>query len=111
MPRIDFYSDYKLFVKIKLGEGEVLLGRGKECQIQLPKERVSRAHAKITPTGDGYQIENLSGNGTRLNAAMLEQPMPLNGGDRIYIADYTIIYQGDDVPSEKLDEEHTVLGE
>ena len=112
MPRLDFYSEFKLFVKITLGEGEILLGRGGDCQIQLPQERVSRQHAAIRPTdGGGYEIENLSANGTRLNATMLEDPAGLKPGDRIYIADYCIIYQPDDAPSEELSARRTVVNE
>lgn len=110
MPRLDFYSDFKLFVKIQLGAGEILLGRANDCQIQLPLERVSRQHAAIRPTGEGgYEIENLSANGTRLNATMLENPAGLSPGDRIYIADYCIIYQPDDAPSEKISQKRTIV--
>ena len=111
MPRIDFYIDYKLFLKIRLGDGEIVLGRGSDCQVQLPREQVSRRHAVIHPQDDGgYRIENLSANGTRLNASMLETPTRLGPGDRLYIADYVIIYQGDDSPSEDLESEKTVTG-
>ncbi len=110
MPRLDFYIDQKLFLKIKLGTGDVLLGRGTDCQVQLPRNRVSRRHALIRPDGDSFEIENLSINGTRLNAAMLEEPARLVAGDRLYIHDYVIIYQSDDAPSERLDDESTSLG-
>lgn len=110
MPRLDFYIDSKLFLKIKLDSGTTLLGRANDCQVQLPRTRVSRRHAAIRPAGDSYEIENLSTNGTRLNASMVEGPTRLQAGDRLYIADYTIIYQPDDVPSEDLEDERTVLG-
>lgn len=110
MPRLDFYVDFKLFVKIRLDSGEALLGRGSDCHVQLPREQVSRRHAAIRWQGDdSYEIENLSANGTRLNATFLEGPARLKAGDRIYIADYTLIYQPDDAPSERLEDEHTVL--
>lgn len=110
MPRLDFYADFKLFVKIKLGPGEILIGRAADCLIQLPQERVSRQHAAIRPVGDdSYEIENLSANGTRVNATMLEGPAALGAGDRIYIADYCIIYQPDDTPSEELSARRTIL--
>ncbi|MEM6792376.1 MAG: FHA domain-containing protein [Acidobacteriota bacterium] len=109
MPRLDFYVNSKLFVKIQLSD-EILIGRGGDCQVQLPKDSVSRNHAVIRPSGEGYEIENLSSNGTRLNATMLEQPRSLAGGDRLYIADYVVIYQPDDAPSARLESEETVLG-
>ncbi len=110
MPRLDFYIDQKLFVRIRLGAGDVLLGRGTACQVQLPRDRVSRQHAMIRPVDDGYEVENLSTNGTRLNAAMLEAPTRLAAGDRLYIHDYVIIYQPDGAPSEQLEGQPTVFG-
>jgi len=110
MPRLDFYTDYKLFVKIKLGEKGILLGRGGDCDVQLPDERVSRHHARIeSPETDGYWIEDLSVNGTRLNAAMLEERTRLHPGDRIYIEDFVVIFQPDDVPPETLEKDETTL--
>ncbi len=110
MPRLDFYIDHKLFLKIKLGAGEVLLGRGTDCQVQLPRQHVSRRHAVIRPLGgDDYQLENLSVNGTRLNAELVEAPTQLTAGDRLYIHDYVIIYQPDSAPSEDLEDERTLL--
>ncbi len=110
MPRLDFYTDQKLFLKIKLSTDSVLLGRGIDCQIQLPRDRVSRRHAAIRPVGDDdHEIENLSTNGTRLNATMVEAPTRLVAGDRIYIHDYVIVYQPDDAPSEELEAQTTVL--
>ena len=109
MPRLDFYIDHELFLKIKLGTGEVLLGRGTDCQIQLPREHISRRHAAIRPVGDDYELENLSANGTRLNATMIEAPTRLVAGDRLYIHDYVIIYQAGDAPSEDLERESTLL--
>lgn len=110
MPRLDFYIDSRLFLKVKLDSDTTLLGRGSDCQIQLPRTRVSRQHAAIRYNGENFEIENLSTNGTRLNAAMVEGPTPLTAGARLYIADYTIIYQPDDVPSEDLEEDRTLLG-
>jgi pSer/pThr/pTyr-binding forkhead associated (FHA) protein len=109
MPRLDFYIDQKLFLKIKLGGGEALLGRGTDCQVQLPREHVSRRHAVIRPVGEQYEVENLSANGTRLNARMVESPTVLAAGDRIYIHDYVIIYQPDEATSEELEGERTLL--
>ena len=108
MPRLDFYVDYKLFAKIKLHEKGILLGRAGDCDVQLPDERVSRHHARIKSGEHGsHEIENLSPNGTRLNAAMLEtseKGTRLEAGDRIYIGDYVVIFQPDEVESESLQE-------
>lgn len=65
----------------------LVIGRSEECDISLPDRQVSRTHARITWTGDGYQLEDLgSKNGTHLNGQALTKPMPLHDGDEIQIA-------------------------
>ena len=109
MPRIDLYANLELVVKLKLGTGSILIGRSGECDVQLPNDRVSRQHARIDLKDDFYEISDLSANGTRLNARMLEGVSRLAAGDRIYIEDYVLIYQPDDAPSETLQEESTIM--
>jgi pSer/pThr/pTyr-binding forkhead associated (FHA) protein len=105
LPRLDFYADFELFVKLKLEERDVVVGRGDDCTVQLPDERVSRRHAVIRREADGsYVIEDRSRNGTRVNATMLETPRRLEPGDRIYIERFVIIFQPDDQPPEDLSE-------
>lgn len=112
MPRLDFYFQQKRIVTIKLNEASILIGRGSESDVQLPSETVSRQHARILVGGAGdHRVEDLSTNGTRLNDQFMDRPKLLTPGDRIYIEDYTIIYQGDDTPPEKLEaSDQTVLG-
>jgi pSer/pThr/pTyr-binding forkhead associated (FHA) protein len=110
MPRLDFYANFKLFVKLRLGGKDVLIGRGNDCDIQLANELVSRHHAKIERDVNGaYVISNLSPNGTRVNAAMLDQPQPLKPGDRIYIENAIMIFQPDEAESEEIETKRTVM--
>jgi pSer/pThr/pTyr-binding forkhead associated (FHA) protein len=110
MARLDLYANFKLFVKMRLTEKEVVIGRGIDCAIQLPFEQVSRQHAKIVDAGGGsWVIENLSPNGTRLNAAMISAPATLKPGDRIYIESAILIFQPDDAESEEIERRRTVL--
>ncbi len=109
MPRIDLYANLELVVKLKLGSGSILVGRGSDCDIQLPVDRVSRHHTRIDAQYGGYSITDLSANGTRLNAEMLKGTSTLAPGDRIYIEDYVLIYQPDDAPSEEIQADRTVL--
>ena len=108
MPRLDFYFDYKLFVKFKLGTEEITIGRAGNCTIQLPDDRVSRVHAVIRPSGGGYELEDRSLNGTRVNDRMVNESEPIEPGDRIYIQKFVIIYQPDDVASIDLSDQHTI---
>ncbi len=109
MSRLDLYVDFKRFVAIKLTEGGVVIGRAGDCDIQLPAETVSRHHTRIRSGGGGWLIEDLSTNGTRVNASMIDEPTPLASGDRIYIENYVLIFQADEVPPESLDDEATTL--
>jgi pSer/pThr/pTyr-binding forkhead associated (FHA) protein len=109
MPRLDFYVNFKLFVKVKLENTDVVVGRSSECTVQLPDERVSRRHAVIKKNGEHYTIEDNSTHGTRVNDAMVTQPVPLNPGDRIYIEQYIIIYQPDDATPAQLSDTQTAF--
>ena len=45
MPKIDLYLDQRLCSRIRFDESRtVLVGRGDDCDIQLPDRRVSRRH-------------------------------------------------------------------
>jgi len=110
MPRLDLYANFKLFVKIRLGGKDVLIGRGNDCDIQLPNELVSRHHARIERDVEGgYVLHNLSPNGTRVNAAMAAEPLALKPGDRIYVENAILIFQPDDADSEEIDTRRTVV--
>jgi diguanylate cyclase (GGDEF)-like protein len=46
----------------------VCLGRGEGCDIRIPDQSVSRTHARIQPTADGYDLSDVqSTNGTFVN--------------------------------------------
>jgi pSer/pThr/pTyr-binding forkhead associated (FHA) protein len=109
MPRLDFFVDFKLFLRVSLGSENMSIGRGGDCDVQLPSQKVSRVHAQITVDDKGaYWIENLSPNGTRLNATMLEEKACLSPGDRVYIADYAMVYYPEDAPAIKQENEVTI---
>jgi len=107
MPRLDFYANFKLFVKLQLQETEVQIGRASECTVQLPDERVSRVHALISKREDGYWLEARGRHGTRINHVQVEGSVLLEPGDRIYIERFIIVFQPDDAPTEDLAEATT----
>lgn len=48
--------------------GPVLVGRARDCQVRLEDDGLSRRHARLLPTNEGLQVEDLgSTNGTTLN--------------------------------------------
>lgn len=106
MPRLDFYVDRERIVTVKLAEASILIGRSSDCDIQLPSDAVSREHARIVvgPAGD-HLVQDLSTNGTRVNAKPIAGRTLLSPGDRIYIENYIIIYQPDETPPEEFEPE------
>ena len=110
MPSLDFFVDYKPFLRVALGSESVSIGRGGDCDVQLPDPKVSRRHAFITVDENGdYWIENLSANGTRLNAAMIDEKTKLTPGDRVYIASYAMVYYPEDAPVARYEDDETIF--
>jgi len=65
----------------------MVLGRAPGCDIVIPDRQVSRRHARITQTPDGFLLEDLSSkNGTYLNGRRVTQPTVLRDGDEVQIA-------------------------
>jgi serine phosphatase RsbU (regulator of sigma subunit) len=69
-----------------LGDQEVVLGRGREGEtdVQLDNTSISRRHARISRTDQGYAVCDLNSRfGTYLNEDRLDQQQLLKDGDRI----------------------------
>jgi pSer/pThr/pTyr-binding forkhead associated (FHA) protein len=65
----------------------VFLGREADCEIVIPNRQVSRHHARLSQTVDGFRLEDLgSKNGTHLNGKPLQGNVILKDGDLIQIA-------------------------
>ncbi len=64
-----------------------LIGRGEDCDLVLLDRQVSRHHARIHRTAEGYVIEDLSSkNHTHLNGVSIESKVVLQDGDEIQVA-------------------------
>ncbi len=63
-----------------------VIGRGRDCDIVLLDERVSRQHTEIHFDGDTYLVSDLgSFNGTMINGKLLGDTRPLKHGDQLQI--------------------------
>jgi predicted component of type VI protein secretion system len=74
--------------RVFLDRAELLIGRDEEeCDLVVAERQVSRHHALISLTDEGYTVRDLgSKNGTFLNGQELEGPHLLQDGDEIQIA-------------------------
>ena len=65
---------------------ELTLGRGPANDLVLDLDDVSRQHARLTPEGEGWAVEDLgSTNGTLVNGAATRGRTPLRNGDLVKV--------------------------
>ena len=65
----------------------IVMGRESTCDVAIIDRQVSRFHARITPTPEGFLLEDLgSKNGTNHNGVELTTPVMLQDGDMIGVA-------------------------
>lgn len=76
-------------------DGDVLvIGRSTRCDVKIADRFLSRRHARVFDSGDGWQIEDLgSRNGTFVNGRQIEHPTPIRDGDIIALSASTIKVQ------------------
>ena len=74
---------------------ELVLGRAADNPVSIPDTSVSRKHALVRKTADGWAVSDLgSGNGTMLNGEAIADETVLNDGDVITMGDTELRYQG-----------------
>ena len=64
----------------------MILGRHPACDIYLPDRQISREHARLFHTADGFFVEDLgSKNGTFVNGEPVTRPTSIRDGDLLQI--------------------------
>lgn len=73
--------------KIELSpEKVVVIGRGRQCDISIDQDSVSRRHAQVYSEDNNIMVRDLgSTNGTYLNDKFVDTPQPLRDGDLLSI--------------------------
>ncbi len=91
-----------------------IIGRASTTDIQLEDLMVSRHHARISKSNEGYFIEDLcSRNGVFLNGERITSPHPLTDGCKICIGPHMLIFRNTEsihsCPAEYSHNEYTQL--
>jgi hypothetical protein len=70
-----------------LDRDEIIIGRSPDCDFVIPDRQVSREHARLYRSEDGFYIHDMgSKNGTYLNGTTIIEPTLLQDGDVIQVA-------------------------
>ena len=76
----------------------IIIGRGENCEVQIPLENVSRRHCEISFTGQEVKVKDLaSSNGTYVNNKRVNETT-LKAGDRLVVGPVVFTVQVDGQP-------------
>ncbi len=79
--------------RVDLGAAAVTVGRAAECAVTLTDTSVSRRHAELRPTNEGWVVVDLgSTNGTRVNGVTISE-RTLKDGDLITVGDVQLRFE------------------
>jgi hypothetical protein len=70
-----------------------VIGRSRDCEVVLEDAGISRRHAEIRPSPEGWTIEDLgSTNGVLVNGRAIRGAQPLAPGDRLELGSTEILF-------------------
>jgi hypothetical protein len=70
------------------------IGRSRDCEIVLEDTGISRRHADIRPSGEGWTLEDLgSTNGVLVNGQRVTGARQLSAGDRVELGSTEIVFE------------------
>ncbi|HTV47429.1 MAG TPA: FHA domain-containing protein [Phycisphaerae bacterium] len=75
-----------------------IIGRGNDCDLQIPLLNISRKHCQIKVQGNTVMVEDLgSSNGTYHNNQRVDEPESLDPGDYVRIGPvtFTVVIDGE----------------
>jgi predicted component of type VI protein secretion system len=79
-----------------VSDAGVEIGRGREAGVCLRHPSVSRWHASLSMTAQGFELRDLgSTNGTFVNGRRLDQPRLVKDGDRLTFGDVSLVVELD----------------
>ncbi len=91
-PSLNLVDDGVLVKRQELGGDDCVIGRGPDCDWVVNGKQVSRNHARLVHSGDGYVIEDLgSTNGVCVNGVKIQRH-ELCHGDEIGLGGLAIVF-------------------
>jgi len=82
--------------RLKLGDGELTIGRLEDCDIVIDSPKASRKHARIVRSDDGWTLEDLtSANGCFVADERVRRHQ-FTDGSRVRIADHHLVFVSED---------------
>jgi pSer/pThr/pTyr-binding forkhead associated (FHA) protein len=106
------FNDEELMV-CPLDRRESVVGRQPDCDIRIDNLGISRRHAKLRQTPEGWMVEDMnSSNGTFVNGRHISLEQALADGDKISVGKYVLVFrEKDDGPAPAAGEEESPFGE
>ena len=104
MIRFHVFKDGSPLSHVDVRKDEIVIGRGVEADVQLTAEAVSRRHARLTKTAEGWQVADLgAANGVYVSRAegtpervVIRTLVP---GDQIHIESFVLTFDELDEPT------------
>jgi pSer/pThr/pTyr-binding forkhead associated (FHA) protein len=97
MPKLILVTKGKRRSEWSIGDGEVLIGRGLDCDVRLNDPSVSRHHARVVKIQGGYCVEDLkSTNGVIVNGVHVERKHMLKDGDDMQVGIHELYFEMDE---------------
>lgn len=100
MPELVLRIKGRVIRSIPVDKPEIIIGREPSADVFIDNSGISRWHAKIAMTGDGFEVmDNGSSNGTFVNGYQLKKAQPLKNGDEIQVGKFSLTYLANQGPS------------
>ncbi len=100
MAELVFIRRGEELMRVALDRPRIVIGRGPECDVSLPHPEVSRTHAALERTADGWMMVDLSGRGTTVGGVPVERAL-LPEGEELGLGDFRVVLRAEP-PAEAL---------
>ncbi len=94
--RMEIYDTNRNLLNVQAFDEDITIGRAANNAIHLPGAMISKRHAKIAPSRNGFMIVDLkSSGGIFINGKKITAPTTLQDGDEIIIGEFILIYRAE----------------